>query len=122
MLIISDACRRQRGIRRLSALGVFCCLLLLLTFGNAAVIRANTLPEDAPVLISEPNSTRALVTVANGKRGASLPTRIVQPGRQTIVTFFVTNLKDLLEGEGANAFRAELEDSNHYRYPLEIVR
>ncbi|HEY0048055.1 MAG TPA: DUF1800 family protein [Pyrinomonadaceae bacterium] len=114
MFIISDACRR----RRLSALSVFCCLLL---FGSVFG-QTNTLPEDAaPVLISEPNSTRALITVANGKRGASLPTGIVQPGRQTIVTFFVTNL-DLLEGEGANAFRAEFEDSSHYRYPLEIVR
>ena len=102
-------------------LGVFCCLLLLL--GNTvARAQTNALPEDAPVLISEPNSTRALVTVADGKRGASLPTGIVQPGRRTIVTFFVTNLADLLEGEGANAFRAELEDANHYRYPLEIVR
>jgi uncharacterized protein (DUF1800 family) len=114
MLIISDACRR----RRLSALGVFCCLLL---FGNAFA-QTTTLPEDAaPVLISEPNSTRALFTVANAKRGANLPSGVVQPGRRAVVTLFVTNL-DLLEGEGANAFRAELEDSRYYRYPLEIVR
>ena len=114
MLLISNAGRR----RRLSALGAFCCLLL---FGNAFA-QTITLPEDAaPVLISEPNSTRALMTVADGKRGASLPTRVIQPGRQAVVTFFVTNL-DLLEGEGVNAFRAEFEDSSHYRYPLEIVR
>ncbi|HEX8735789.1 MAG TPA: DUF1800 domain-containing protein [Pyrinomonadaceae bacterium] len=115
MFIISDARRR----RRLSALGVFCCLLWL---AGGAFAQTNALPEDAPVLISEANSTRALFTVATTKRGASLPGKIVQPGRQTIVTFFVTNLKDLLEGEGANAFRAEFEDAQHYRYPLEIVR
>src|SRR5215213_9019788 len=116
MFIISVVCRHRR---RLSALGVFCCLLLL---AGGAFAQTTALPEDAPILISEANSTRALFTVSNGKRGAGLPTKIVQPGRQTIVTFFVTNLVDLLAGEGANAFRAEFEDAQHYRYPLEIVR
>jgi uncharacterized protein (DUF1800 family) len=115
MFIISVARRR----RRLSALGVFCCFLLLV---GGAFAQTGALPEDAPILISEANSTRALFTVANGKRGAGLATGIVQPGRQTIVTFYVTNLADLFEGEGANAFRAEFEDAQHYRYPLEIVR
>jgi uncharacterized protein (DUF1800 family) len=115
MFIVSDARRR----RRLSALGVFCCLLL---FVGGAFAQSAAVPEDAPVLISEPGSTRALFTLANGKRGASLPTRVVQPGNRSVVTFYLTNLVDMLEGEGANAFRAELEDANHYRYPLEIVR
>jgi len=112
MLRISDACRRLR----LSLLcGVFCCLLIS---GGASVL-ANTLPEDAPVLISEPDSTRALIAVPSS-RGKNLANRIIQPGRQSVVTVFLTNL-DLLEGEGANAFRAELEDAQHFRYPLEIV-
>ncbi|HEY0426263.1 MAG TPA: DUF1800 family protein [Pyrinomonadaceae bacterium] len=112
MLIKSDACRR---LRFFALCGVFCCLLI---FGGASV-SANVLPEDAPVLISEANSTKALVDVTSG-RGRNLSNKIIQPGRQAIVTFFLTNL-DLLEGEGANAFRAEFEDAMHFRYPLEIV-
>jgi len=114
MFVISDACRR---LRHAALGGIFGCLLL---FGGV-VLRAEPLPEDAPVLISEANSTRALVTVADGKRGANPSPRVIQVGRQTVVTFFITNL-DLLEGEGGSAFRAELEDSRHFRYPLEVVR
>jgi uncharacterized protein (DUF1800 family) len=69
-------------------------------------------------LISEPNSTRALFTVWGGSR--TLSPGVIQPRRNNIVTFFITNL-DLLDGEGANAFRAEFEDSRHLRYPLEVV-
>ncbi len=115
MLIVSDACRRLR----LSMLcGVLGCLLV---FGGATVLRANTLPEDAPVLISEANSTRALIALPKGGRSADLSNRVIQPGRNNIVTFYLTNL-DLLAGEGANAFRAELEDAQHFRHPLQIVR
>jgi uncharacterized protein (DUF1800 family) len=115
MFVISDACRR---LRRAALGGIFGCLLL---FGGIVALRAEPLPADAPILISEASSTRALVTVADGKRGSNPSPRVVQVGRQTVVTFFITNL-DLLEGEGASAFRAELEDSSHFRYPLEIVR
>ena len=104
----SDACRWGRS---LALCGIICLLLL------AGVAGANTLPEDAPVLISEANSTRALFAVSNGAAGS---TRVIQPGRHRAVTFFITNL-ELLEGEGANAFRAEFEDSRHFRYPLQIV-
>lgn len=82
------------------------------------VVHANPLPEDAPVLISEANSTRALFTVSAGSRIKS--TRVIQPDRNVIVTFFIANL-ELLKGEGANAFRAEFEDSRRYRFPLQIV-
>jgi uncharacterized protein (DUF1800 family) len=111
MLKISDVCRRLRLLRLCA---VFCCLLI---FG--AIVRASTMPEDAPILISEPNSTQALVAV-DGGRGKNVSNRIVQPGRQSILTFFLTNL-ELLEGEGASAFRAEFEDAQHFRYPLQIV-
>lgn len=115
MLIVSDTCRRLR----LSMLcGIFCCLLV---FGGATSLRASTMPEDAPVLISEANSTRALVAFPKGRSSANLSTGVVQPGRNQVVTFFITNL-DLLAGEGATAFRAEFEDSQHFRYPLQIVR
>lgn len=94
--------------------GVFLCLALL---GSA--ISAQTLPEDAPVLISEPGSTRAL-TARPARRGIDNSARVFAPGGQTRVTVFVTNL-ELLKGEGANAFRADVQDAQFYRYPLEII-
>lgn len=100
----------SRKLRQLTNAGVLLCLLVI---GVATTARAAATPEDAPVLISEPNSTKALL-------GSPL-TKIIKPGRHTEVTFFVTNL-DLLAGEGASAFRAEFEDSHRVRYPLEIVR
>ena len=108
MLRLSDA---YRGNRSLGLCGALCLLFL------TSALAANTLPEDAPVLISEAGSTRALFAVSSRTPGS---TRIIQPGRSTVVTFFVTNL-ELLDGEGANAFRAEFEDSARYRYPLEVV-
>jgi uncharacterized protein (DUF1800 family) len=109
---ISDLCRR---LRFFALCGVFCCLLTL----GGTFVRANTLPEDAPVLMSEANSTNALIDVPK-TRGKNLSAKIIQPGKQNNITFFVTNL-DLLSGEGATAFRAEFEDGQHFRYPLEIV-
>jgi hypothetical protein len=76
-----------------------------------------SVPEDAPILISEANSTRALFTIPSTPRGAP-PQRVVPVGSR--VTFYVTNL-DLLKGEGKTAFRADVQDARHYRYPLEIV-
>jgi uncharacterized protein (DUF1800 family) len=114
MLKIPDVCRR---LRLSQICGVFCCLFV---FSGAPALRADALPEDAPVLISQPNSTEALIDVGAARGGKNLSGRIVQPGRRQTITFYLTNL-DLLEGEGANAFRAEMEDQMHYRYPLEIV-
>ena len=109
MVSPSDAFRRLNFV-------TLCSLLFGVCMLTAA--HAGTLPEDAPVLISEANSTRALFEVSTG--GRSTPGRIIQPGRNVVATFFVTNL-ELLDGEGANAFRAEFEDSRHYRFPLQIV-
>ena len=103
--------RRRTGF---VSCGVFLCLALL---GSA--ISAQTLPEDAPVLISEPGSTRAL-TARPARRGIDDSARVFAPGGQTRVTVFVTNL-ELLKGEGANAFRADVQDAQFYRYPLEII-
>lgn len=96
---------------------IFCCLILC---GSVTVFGAGNMPEDAPVLISEAKSTRALFALRNKSGFNSLSNGIIQPGRNNVVTFFLTNL-DLLQGEGANAFRAEFEDGQHIRYPLEIV-
>lgn len=75
---------------------------------------AAQMPEDAPILISESGSTVTYATV-NGTT-----VRSVRPSRDEVVTVYLTNL-DLLEDEGATAFRAEFQDSRYYRYPLSIV-
>jgi uncharacterized protein (DUF1800 family) len=106
-----DACRR---LRLVMLCGVFLCLLI-----SGGAVLANTMPEDAPILMSQPGSTKALAGRMT-KRGLDTSTSVFQPGGRTTVTLFVTNL-DLLEGEGRTAFRAELEDAQHLRYPLEIV-
>lgn len=114
MLIVS-------ALRRGSRLSMLCAVFCLLASGSVTILRAATMPEDAPVLISEAGSTMALFAFEKGGRGATPSNRIIQPGRNNVVTFFLTNL-DLLAGEGANAFRAEFEDAQRYRYPLEVVR
>lgn len=73
------------------------------------------LPEGSPILISEPDSTRALFTIDGVASG-----EVITPGANQVVRFYLTGL-DLMEGEGASAFRVELQDSRWYRYPLEIV-
>ena len=109
MSVLSSAWRRMRF---LTLIGAF-----LFSASQALVVQA-ALPEDAPILISEPNSTRALVSI--GTRSRTGPSHSVIPvgGR---VTFYVTNLDDLLKGEGATAFRSDLQDANGYRYPMEVL-
>ncbi len=108
MSVLSCAVRR---LRFSTLYGAFVFLSCQIVFAQAS------LPEDAPILISESNSTRAIVTVGRTRAG-SAPLRVVPVGSR--VTFYVTNL-ELLKGEGATAFRADLQDSQHYRYPLEIL-
>ncbi|MGI8638378.1 MAG: DUF1800 domain-containing protein [Pyrinomonadaceae bacterium] len=73
-----------------------------------------------PILISEPNSTRALATPAdNFLRGnvSEIQSRAFLPNSKIVL--FVTNL-DLMEDEGANAFRVNVEDAKgrQYRFPV----
>lgn len=86
----------------------------------AGIVSANGFPADAPILISQNDSTRALATVANRKSKSSV-INVLETSKQRNVTFYLTNLNDLLKGEGKSAFRAEFEDSRHLLYPLEIV-
>ena len=89
------------------------CLVIAIIF-LASFSAALDLPEDAPILISEPGSTRALITVDGS------PKDVIDPSTRNVITFYLTNL-ELLEGEGASAFRVELQDARGYRYPLDIV-
>lgn len=108
---MSVLCCAVRRLRFPTLYGAFVFLSCQILFAQA------NLPEDAPILISEPNSTRALVTVGRTRAGTP-PLRVVPVGSR--VTFYVTNL-ELLKGEGATAFRADLQDVRYYRYPLEVL-
>ena len=101
----------RRRLRFMTHLGVF--LFLGLQVGYVA---AANLPPDAPIVISESDSTRALVTLSR-VRGAPLQ-RVIPVG--TTATIYVTNL-DLLKGEDVTAFRADIQDERFFRYPLEII-
>lgn len=88
-------------------------------FSASAMISAQNLPEDAPILISQPGSTRAL-TALRTRKGFDFSPQVFQAGGNTQITFFVTNL-ELLPGEGANAFRVDAQDARGFRYPLQIL-
>jgi uncharacterized protein (DUF1800 family) len=98
-------------------LQIFC--ICFCTFSASIIISAQILPEDAPVLISQPDSTRAL-TARSTRRGYDLSPKIYLAGGNTRITFFVTNL-ELLPDEGANAFRVDAQDGRGFRYPLQII-
>jgi uncharacterized protein (DUF1800 family) len=95
------------------------CICLCI-FSGFLLISAQNLPEDAPVLISQPDSTRALTARAT-RSGLDFSPRLFEAGASRArITFFVTNL-DLLAGESANAFRVDAEDARGFRYPLQVV-
>jgi uncharacterized protein (DUF1800 family) len=73
-----------------------------------------------PILVSEPASNRALATSATKTWRGALPkanTRAYNLYQK--VMLFVTNV-DLMDGEGANAFRVNVEDAlgRQYRFPV----
>ena len=89
---------------------------ILLVISN---LPAQNLPEDAPILISENNSTRALAT-SPVRRKTELPPNVFPSGSKTLITIYVTNL-ELLPEEGVKAFRVDAQDSRYFRYPLTVV-
>lgn len=94
------------------------CICLCI-FSGSAIISAQNLAEDAPILISQPDSTRAL-TAKMSRKGYDFSARTFPASGNTRITFFVTNL-ELLPNEGANAFRVDAQDSRGFRYPLQII-
>jgi uncharacterized protein (DUF1800 family) len=78
-----------------------------------------------PILMSETDSARALATEAVKTWRGELPTPQARAfGLNQRIVLFLTNV-DLMEGEGANAFRVYVEDSQGklYRFPvLELTR
>ena len=98
----------------IAVVGFFLCAIF-----SAGIVSAQSLPEDAPVLISQNDSTRALAIGESRGQRPNL-SKVFPAGNRTFITFFVTNL-DLLPNEDKRAFRADLQDSSRKRYPLEIV-
>lgn len=84
--------------------------IALLVIGAANLVKAQTLPTDAPVLLSEIGSTRAYIPRLRSKQ-APLGPVVVQPSDDSRVTLYAVNM-ELLKGEGAAAFRAFVEDAN----------
>ncbi|HMS09654.1 MAG TPA: hypothetical protein PKE66_09235, partial [Pyrinomonadaceae bacterium] len=74
-----------------------------------------------PVLLSQEGSTRALAEPAEELRGAKRqPFADAAFPLNAKVNLYVTNI-DLMEGEGANAFRVYLEDSKKRQYRVPVV-
>lgn len=96
--------------------------VVLVSLTSIAVIGQDPDPNSpTPVLLSERDSTRALAGEAGKIRGVKDLTRAVAPAFQLgdTVDIFVTNL-DLMEGEGANAFRVYALDKvgHQFRFPV----
>ncbi len=108
------------GMRRLKWM---CACLMILACASLGLAQA---PVDAPVLISEDTSTRALAVEPATLRTNRVPLTgepLWHAAEGVRVTLFVTNL-DLMPGEGANAFRADAETASGRRYnlPVESIR
>ncbi len=91
---------------------------LLLCIASIAAAAEESL-DVAPILISHPESTRVL-TASPGKDEDSGATAVFAPSANTEITFFLTNVFPLPD-EGANAFRADVQDFRGVRYPLTLV-
>ena len=75
-----------------------------------------------PVLLSENDSTRALATSAGKSRTSGrLNSSVYWPDQK--IEMYVTNI-DLMDGEGANAFRVYVQDAKgrEYRFPVLEIR
>lgn len=86
------------------------------------VVCAAATGRSAPVVLTEPNSTRAIAVDSVAKMRD--PFTINSPGlvgsdRRTRVIFFVLNL-DLLAGEGAKALSVDAEDGAGKKYELTV--
>ena len=92
--------------------GLFCLFLSFTT------VLAEENIDDAPIIISEANSTRALTVAA--RSGLNLNSRVFSPDEKTRITIFVTGI-NLLSNEDANAFRADATDGRFNRFPLQII-
>jgi uncharacterized protein (DUF1800 family) len=114
--------RNSRFLRRV--LSAF-LIILPLVFSVSAQGEDTDPNSPTPILVSEANSTRALANELNSARRdgnlSKIKSRAFSPGSKIVL--YATNL-DLMNDEGANAFRLYVQDrlSRKYRFPvLEIA-
>ena len=107
-------------------LRVLAAFVLVSTFGLWVMAQDDPDPNSpTPIVLSERGSTRALAQSVRFANRVS-PDRIKSSRafpRDSQVVLYITNL-DLMEGEGANAFRVYgLDESGHlYSFPVEDLR
>jgi len=93
--------------------------LLLIIVGGVAAEAANLKP---PKLISNTSSTRAVAFESPIFKGEPFPLTATVPfstDTRTRICIFAMDL-ELLPGEGANAFSADVQDASGKLYPLRI--
>jgi uncharacterized protein (DUF1800 family) len=99
------------------------CFVIALLVVPAALAQEDPNPDSpSPVLVSHPDSTRALAISADSWRGV-LPKpskRAFDYGANSHVRLFVTNI-ELMDGEGANAFRAYIQDARGREFRLPVT-
>ena len=105
--------RIHRSLQRL-----VCACAALFFCGAFTLVEAAS----GPVILTEPNSTRAValeaVTLRKEPFSLTMPVPFSPDTRNRIV-LFVMNL-DLLAGEGANALTADAEDASKRRYAFKV--
>ena len=109
---------KSHALLRIISVSVFVLLSLV-------IVPAQDDPDPnspTPILLSENDSTRALVSPIGKSRGSARATsRVFWPNQK--IELFVTNI-DLMDGEGAGAFRVYIQDSkgHEYRFPVLEIR
>lgn len=100
-----------------------CFLLFICLFSFSIFAEDDPNPDSpTPILLSQENSTQVLA-VSSATRKGNLPRSsqtLFRPGRDSIVTLFVTNL-ELMDKEGVNALRVYLYQKSGKTFELENV-
>ena len=109
----------------LCQLSSVCLVMVLSVFAVSAQIEDPNPDSPAPILISEPNSLRALANTPD-KMGRAGLSRKIKGGAFPLdskVVLYVTNL-ELMESENQTAFRLYVEDARGriYRFPVTDVQ
>ncbi len=109
---------RSHRLLRIVSLSIF----VLLPLATASAQEDPDPNSPTPILISEPDSTRALAVPSGRKVArrslARTASQVFWPDQK--IELFVTNLS-LMEGEGANAFRIYIEDDKGREYRLPVL-
>jgi uncharacterized protein (DUF1800 family) len=103
---------------------IFCACVMVISLAVPVFAQETDPNPDSPtpILLSEPNSTRALTSVYSRSRGASLTktaSKAFSPGAKSKVIIYLTNL-DLMQDEGANAFRVFAQDEKGTQFKFRV--